>query len=146
MSSSNTLLYLRAFYREYIVLQYKWHIWQYSCHILWPLWLYRLTKTHEIHICLIWKLHCYKSPPYHGLHLMFFERPTCDVYYLNADKFWVSMSSTSEWITDLMPSPPKAYFQKRKIGERFPRHRGLAIPTCITARGRRACRDAYRDR
>ena len=28
----------------------------------------------------------------------------------------------------------------------FPRHRGLAIPTCITARAWRTCRDASRDR
>ena len=30
--------------------------------------------------------------------------------------------------------------------ERFPCHRGLAIPTCITARAWRMCRDACRDR
>ena len=30
--------------------------------------------------------------------------------------------------------------------ERFPRHRGLAIPTCITARASHTCRDACRDR
>ena len=35
---------------------------------------------------------------------------------------------------------------RRKCRERFPRHRGLAIPTCITARARRTCRDACRDR
>ena len=29
---------------------------------------------------------------------------------------------------------------------RFPRHRRLAIPTCITARSSRTCRDARRDR
>ena len=30
--------------------------------------------------------------------------------------------------------------------ESFPRHRGLAIPTCITARASRTCRGACRDR
>ena len=30
-------------------------------------------------------------------------------------------------------------------GNVFPRHRGLAIPTCITARAWRTCRDACRD-
>ena len=30
--------------------------------------------------------------------------------------------------------------------ERFPRHRGLAIPTCVTARAWRTCRDACRVR
>ena len=31
-------------------------------------------------------------------------------------------------------------------GSVFPHHRGLAIPTCITARAWRTCRDACRDR
>ena len=35
---------------------------------------------------------------------------------------------------------------RRECRERFPRHRGLAIPTCITVRAWRTCRDAYRDR
>ena len=34
----------------------------------------------------------------------------------------------------------------RECRERFPRQRGLAIPTCITARAWRTCHDAYRDR
>ena len=36
--------------------------------------------------------------------------------------------------------------RRRECRERFPRHRGLAIPTCITARAWRSCRDACRDR
>ena len=35
---------------------------------------------------------------------------------------------------------------RRECRERFPRHRGLAIPTCITARAWRTCHDACRDR
>ena len=35
---------------------------------------------------------------------------------------------------------------RRECRERFPRHRGLAIPTCITARAWRTCRGACRDR
>ena len=35
---------------------------------------------------------------------------------------------------------------RRECRERFPRHRGLAIQTCITARAWRTCRDACRDR
>ena len=35
---------------------------------------------------------------------------------------------------------------RRECRERFPCHRGLAIPTCITARAWRTCRDACRDR
>ena len=34
----------------------------------------------------------------------------------------------------------------RECRERFPRHRGLAIPTCITARAQRTCHVACRDR
>ena len=34
----------------------------------------------------------------------------------------------------------------RNAGKGFPRYRGLAIPTCITARAWRTCRDACRDR
>ena len=35
---------------------------------------------------------------------------------------------------------------RRECRERFPCHRGLAIPTCITTRAWRTCRDACRDR
>ena len=35
---------------------------------------------------------------------------------------------------------------RRKSRERFPRHGGLAIPACITARAWCTCRDACRDR
>ena len=35
---------------------------------------------------------------------------------------------------------------RRECRERFSRHRGLAIPICITARAWRTCRDACQDR
>ena len=35
---------------------------------------------------------------------------------------------------------------RRECRERFPRHRRWVIPTCITARASRTCRDACRDR
>ena len=35
---------------------------------------------------------------------------------------------------------------RRECRERFPRHHRQAIPTCITARASRTCRDACRDR
>ena len=35
---------------------------------------------------------------------------------------------------------------RRECQERFPRHRRWAIPTCITARASRTCRNACRDR
>ena len=34
---------------------------------------------------------------------------------------------------------------RRECRERFPRQRGLAFPTCITARAWRTCRDACQD-
>ena len=34
---------------------------------------------------------------------------------------------------------------RRECRERFPRHRELTIPTCITARASRTCCDACRD-
>ena len=40
-----------------------------------------------------------------------------------------------EWMSNFIPHR-----------ERFPHHRGLTIPTCITARAWRMRRDAYRDR
>ena len=35
---------------------------------------------------------------------------------------------------------------RRECRERFPHHRGLAIPACISARASRTCRDVCRDR
>ena len=63
-------------------------------------------------------------------------------------------------VTKALPEPMLhlfqwASFQISKIAgclcawecsERFPRNRGLAMPTCITARTWRTCRDACRDR
>ena len=58
---------------------------------------------------------------------------------------WIIITSHTSW----------ASCQIRKIagcacagnaGNVFPHYRGLAIPTCITARASRTCRDACRDR
>ena len=47
----------------------------------------------------------------------------------------------------LLPNTQKCGLRMRlECRERFPRHRGLAIPACITARAWRTCRDACRDR
>ena len=47
----------------------------------------------------------------------------------------------------LLPDTPNCGLRmRRECRERFPRHHGLAIPTCITARALRTCRDACRDR
>ena len=35
---------------------------------------------------------------------------------------------------------------RRECRERFPRHHGFTIPSCITTRASRTCRDACRDR
>ena len=53
------------------------------------------------------------------------------------------------WWCDDFPHGPFARYVNCGLSMRreiFPRHRGLAIPTCITARAWRTCRDACRDR
>ena len=56
------------------------------------------------------------------------------------------------WVTWIWRHGPLARYVKlrvrmrRECRERFPRHRRWAIPTCITARASRTCRDACRDR
>ena len=56
----------------------------------------------------------------------------------------------SRWCTIYIhhTQPNQIVFHNFKWGctERFRHHRGLAIPTCITARAWRTCRDACRDR
>ena len=48
------------------------------------------------------------------------------------------------FVMGLLPDTQNCELRMRR--ERFPRHSGLAIPTCITARAWRTCRDACRDR
>ena len=51
------------------------------------------------------------------------------------------------WSIGLLPDKQNCGLRmRRECQERFPHHRGLAIPTCITAREWRTCRDACRDR
>ena len=55
-----------------------------------------------------------------------------------------------EIVTHTLHGPHTSYVKlrvcmRRECRERFPRHGGLAIPTCITARAWRTCRDARRD-
>ena len=63
-----------------------------------------------------------------------------------------SMASfLSDWSTSYVHGPLARHIKlrvrmRRECRERFPRHRGWAIPTCITARAWRTCRDACRDR
>ena len=48
---------------------------------------------------------------------------------------------------DLLPDTKNCGLcMRRECRECFPRHCGLAIPTCITARASRTCRDVCRDR
>ena len=69
--------------------------------------------------------------------------------YLRSANFLVSRRTIAP---DYCPHGPLARYAKlrvrmrRECRERFPRHRGWAIPTCITARASRTCRDAFRDR
>ena len=47
----------------------------------------------------------------------------------------------------LLPDTKKCGLRMRREWRgRFPHHRMLTIPTCITARAPRTCRDACRDR
>ena len=47
----------------------------------------------------------------------------------------------------LLPDTKNCWLRmRRECRERFPRHLGLVIPTCITARAWRTCRDACRNR
>ena len=51
------------------------------------------------------------------------------------------------WGMGLLPDTQYCRLRmRRECQERFSRHRGLAIPTCITALTWRTCRDACRDR
>ena len=56
------------------------------------------------------------------------------------------------WYVFYCPCGPVTRYVKLLVAhapgsrERLPRHSGLAIPTCITARAWRTCRDACRDR
>ena len=60
------------------------------------------------------------------------------------------MTSALRWWSrnmGLLPDTKKMRVRmRRECRERFPRRRGQAIPTCITARAWRTCRDACRDR
>ena len=70
---------------------------------------------------------------------------SCWTPCINLDKFMCPQN-------DLAHHGPLARYVKlrvrmrRECRERFPRHRRWAIPTCITARASRTCRDACRDR
>ena len=53
----------------------------------------------------------------------------------------------SEQFMGLLPDTQNCGLQmRRECRERFPHHRALAIPTCVTARAFRTSRDACRDR
>ena len=58
-------------------------------------------------------------------------------------KNWVNLQLS----TGLLPDTQNHGLRmRRESREHFPRHLRLAIPTCITARAWRMCRDACRDR
>ena len=56
------------------------------------------------------------------------------------------MVSNSDWYGPLARYVKLRVRMRRECRERFPRHRRWAIPTYITARASRTCRDACRDR
>ena len=94
----------------------------------------------NIHICMNYISHFenldYRVAIYAGIHEMFVAIRVCD-------------SAVDDW--GCVHGPLARYVKlrvrmRRECRERFPRHRRWAIPTCITARASRTCRDACRDR
>ena len=85
---------------------------------------------------------------FHGHYIfVFWQTKNTDTLLL----FWVLYNSVAEgWESiymDLLPDTPNCRLcMRRECRVRFPRHRGLAIPTCITACAWRTCRDACCDR
>ena len=57
-----------------------------------------------------------------------------------------TQTTWSPVVMGLLPDTQSCSVMRRECRERFPRFRKLAIPTCITARASRTCRDACRDR
>ena len=74
-----------------------------------------------------------------------------DAFYLQASKLCGSymipfVMSSRQWSHGPLVRYVKLWIAHAPGGrERFPGHRWLAIPTCITARAWRTCRDACRD-
>ena len=66
-----------------------------------------------------------------------------DMYNKLQDMYWLIMNTHHG---PLARYAKLGVRMRRECRERFPRHRGWAIPTCITARAWRTCRDACRDR
>ena len=65
---------------------------------------------------------------------------------LNQSGFIVSCFLQVSLAMSLLPDTQNCGLRMhRECRERFPRHRELVIPTCITARAWRTCRDACRD-
>ena len=61
--------------------------------------------------------------------------------------FLIETTSFTAHLMGLLPDTYTCGFcMRRECRERIPHHRGLAIPTCITARASRTCRDACWDR
>ena len=101
-------------------------------------------------LCGLWifTLRCYEERPY-IITLMVYWIPGIGSWKILQ---WRRVSvMTSAITTNPMHGPLARYAKlrvrmRRECRERFPRHRGWAIPTCITARASRTCRDAFRDR
>ena len=99
----------------------------------WDNALHTNTPSHWLSLCPEWSEYAHDvalSCLLHALGLCIFV--------------WVASPTVGQW----------ASYQIRKIagctcrntGNVYPHYRGLAIPTCITARASRTCRDACRDR
>ena len=68
----------------------------------------------------------------------------CDAFMTRSILFKII---TIKHTTGLLPDTLSCgLYMRQECRERFPSHRGLAIPTCIRARVRRTCPDACLDR
>ena len=67
----------------------------------------------------------------------------CHITYVIVVDDLVTQGSMTSDAMGLLPDTQTCGLRmRRECRESFPRHRGLAIPTCITARASRTCRDA----
>ena len=83
------------------------------------------------------------SPLWRSTHL-----PNSEIFIARNNAFFIA---TAHVVKDAAHGPLARYAKlrvrmRRECRERFPRQRRQAIPTCITARASRTCRDACRDR
>ena len=83
---------------------------------------------------------------YTRCHTVIYRIPRSKIAYLAPISVFPGDDSIPVPVDRLQWNDAWRLSMRRKFRERFPRHHGLAIPTCITARAWRTWRDACRDR